>query len=49
MSSSYKSAHPELEGVFDKLNNADIDAALDMIAGTKTVIPFGSGPPAAKS
>jgi 6-phospho-3-hexuloisomerase len=43
MTSLYKSALSELGGVFDKINDADVDTALDMIAKAKTTVVFGGG------
>jgi len=43
MSSLYQSALAELGGVFDKLNDADVDKACDMIAEAKKIVVFGGG------
>jgi len=43
MSSLYQSALAELGGVFDKLNDADVDKACDMIAKAKKIVVFGGG------
>ena len=43
MSSLYQSALAELGGVFDKLNDADVDTACDMIATAKKIVVFGGG------
>lgn len=39
----YKTALTELGGVFDKLNDKDVDKAIDMIASAKKVVVFGGG------
>ena len=43
MTSLYKSALSELQGVFDKIDDAAVDTALDMIAKAKTTVVFGGG------
>jgi 6-phospho-3-hexuloisomerase len=43
MSSLYKTALSELEGVFEKLNDADVDKALAMIASARSTVVFGGG------
>src|SRR5260370_17367870 len=43
MSSLYKTALSELEGVFEKLNDADVDKALAMIASARSTVVFGAG------
>ena len=43
MSTLYKSALSELQSVFDKINDADVDTALDMIATAKKTVVFGGG------
>ena len=43
MSSLYAMALSELKSVFDKLSDPDVDAAVDMIAGAKTIVVFGGG------
>ena len=43
MSSLYHTALTELGGVFAKLNDADVDAALDMIAKARKIVVFGGG------
>lgn len=43
MASLYQSALSELEGVFAKLNDADVDHALDIIAKAKKIVVFGGG------
>ena len=43
MSSLYQAALSELGVVFSKLNDADVDKALDMIAKAKKIVVFGGG------
>lgn len=43
MSNLYKTALNELAGVFDRLDDADVDKALRMIAAAKTTVVFGGG------
>lgn len=43
MSSLYKSALKELEGVFDKLNDADVDKAVQLIVKANKTVVFGGG------
>jgi len=43
MTSLYKSALTELQGVFDKIDDTAVDTALDMIAKAKTTVVFGGG------
>lgn len=43
MSTLYQTALSELGGVFAKLNDADVDTALDMIAKAKKIVVFGGG------
>ena len=43
MTSLYKTALSELEGVFDRLNDADVDKAVDMIASARSTVVFGGG------
>ena len=43
MTSLYKTALSELEGVFDRLNAADVDKAVDMIASARSTVVFGGG------
>ncbi|MDP1732294.1 MAG: SIS domain-containing protein [Devosia sp.] len=43
MSSLYKTALSELEGVFEKLNDADVDKALEMIVNAQSTVVFGGG------
>ena len=43
MTALYKSALSELQGVFDKIDDAAVDTALDMIAKAKTTVVFGGG------
>ncbi len=43
MTSLYTSALSELSGVFDKIDDAEVDKALDMIATAKTTVVFGGG------
>ncbi len=43
MSSLYASALAELGGVFDKINESEVDHALDMIAKAKKIVVFGGG------
>ncbi len=41
--SLYKSALGELEGVFDRLNDADVDKANEMIAAANNIVVFAGG------
>jgi 6-phospho-3-hexuloisomerase len=43
MSTLYKSALQELQSVFDKISDSDVDKALGMIAGARTTVVFGGG------
>jgi 6-phospho-3-hexuloisomerase len=43
MSTLYKTALSEIEGVFEKLNDADIDQAVAMIANARSTVVFGGG------
>lgn len=43
MSSLYATALSELSSVFDKLSDADVDKAIDIIANAKTIVVFGGG------
>lgn len=43
MTSLYKSALSELAGVFDKIDDAAVDRALDMIAKARKTVVFGGG------
>ena len=43
MASLYKTALAELDGVFAKLNDADVDQSLDMLANAKRIVVFGGG------
>lgn len=43
MSSLYATALSELQAVFDRIDDADVDTALDMIAGARTTVVFGGG------
>lgn len=43
MSSFYKSALNELGGVFDRLNDADVDTANEMIAKANKIVVFAGG------
>lgn len=43
MASLYTSALRELEGVFDRLNHADVDRANEMIARADKIVVFGGG------
>lgn len=43
MSTLYKTALSELAGVFDRLNDADVDKAVAMIAAAKSTVVFGGG------
>lgn len=43
MSSLYKGALKELEGVFDLLNDADVDTANEMIAKANKIVVFAGG------
>lgn len=43
MPNLYKAALSELEGTFDRLNDADVDRAIEMIAEAKKIVVFGGG------
>jgi 6-phospho-3-hexuloisomerase len=43
MTNLYQSALAELGGVFEKLNDADVDYACQMIAGARKIVVFGGG------
>ena len=43
MTSLYQSALSELAGVFDKIDDASVDKALDMIAKARSTVVFGGG------
>ena len=43
MTNLYKGALQELGGVFDALNDSDVDKALQMVADAKTIVVFGGG------
>jgi 6-phospho-3-hexuloisomerase len=43
MTSLYSLALGELAGVFEKISDADVDTALDMIAKAKRTVVFGGG------
>ncbi len=43
MGSLYATALNELAGVFEKIADADVDKALDMIAKAKRIVVFGGG------
>jgi len=43
MATLYTSALGELQGVFDRLNDGDVDRANDMIAGANRIVVFGGG------
>lgn len=43
MTSLYMSALSELAGVFDRINDNDVDRACDMIGKTKKIVVFGGG------
>lgn len=43
MTSLYGTALTELAGVFDKIGDADVDKALDMIAKAGKIVVFGGG------
>ena len=43
MATLYASALNELAGVFEKINDADVDRALDMIAKARRIVVFGGG------
>lgn len=43
MSSLYKAALAELEHTFDRLNDADVDKAIEMIAAARKIVVFGGG------
>ena len=43
MTNMYKTALSELEGVFDRLNDAEVDKAVQLIADARTTVVFGGG------
>jgi 6-phospho-3-hexuloisomerase len=43
MTNLYQSALAELGGVFEKLNDVDVDRACQMIAGARKIVVFGGG------
>lgn len=43
MGTLYRTALSELQGVFDRLNDADVDKAVEMIAEAKKTVVFGGG------
>ena len=43
MTTLYRTALSELSGVFDKLNDADVDIAVGMIAKARSTVVFGRG------
>ncbi len=43
MSSLYATALSELAGVFERIDDAAVDRAVEMIAGAKTTVVFGGG------
>ena len=43
MANQYQTALVELSGVFDRLNDADVDRACRMIADARTTVVFGGG------
>ena len=43
MGSLYGTALDELKGVFERIDDAAVDKALDMIAEAKTIVVFGGG------
>lgn len=43
MSTLYKAALSELEGVFERLNDATVDKAIEMIAAARKIVVFGGG------
>lgn len=43
MDSLYGKALDELKGVFEKIDDASVDRALDMIAGARKIVVFGGG------
>jgi 6-phospho-3-hexuloisomerase len=43
MGTLYRTALSELQGVFDRLNDADVDKAIEMIAKAKKTVVFGGG------
>ncbi len=43
MGTLYRTALSELQGVFDRLNDADVDKAVEMIATAKKTVVFGGG------
>jgi 6-phospho-3-hexuloisomerase len=43
MGTLYRTALSELQGVFDRLNDADVDKVIEMIAKAKKTVVFGGG------
>ncbi len=43
MTTLYMCALQELGGVFDALNDSDVDKALQMVADAKKIVVFGGG------
>jgi 6-phospho-3-hexuloisomerase len=43
MSTLYKAALSELDRTFERLNDADVDKAIEMIAAANKVVVFGGG------
>lgn len=43
MSTMYKSALAELDSTFDRLNDTDVDKAIEMIAAANRIVVFGGG------
>ena len=43
MSTLYKAALSELEGVFERLNDEDVDKAIELIAAADRIVVFGGG------
>ena len=43
MNTMYRAALQEMQGVFDKLDDSSVSAALDMIAKAKSIVVFGAG------
>lgn len=43
MSTLYKAALSELERTFDRLNDKDVDKAIEMIAAARRIVVFGGG------
>ena len=43
MKTLYQGALDELAGVFDRLNDSEVDAAIEMIADARKVVVFGGG------